>query len=135
MPASKVYVDCPACGKRFNKSGLPGHMRFKHKTDTKGQRTLEDRSPAGILSEDSLTCPSCRSQDMDAVSLSGETVKADNLLRDTRPVKTKLGTGTLGGKPVNLVATLAEHAPAGKKFLELKCRKCGARKIVTFTVA
>jgi hypothetical protein len=83
---------------------------------------------------------------MDAVSLQGDiveirgTVEADNLLSDTKTTKVKINDKygrqtTVHGKPVQLVASLAEHAPAGKKFLELKCRHCGARKIISISVS
>jgi ribosomal protein S27E len=115
-------------------------MRFKHKTDTRGQRVLEDRTPAGMLNEEALTCKACGSTDMNAISLQGQLVhlegevSADNLVRDTRaPRKGELVVTF--DKRVKSGAKLAEiPAPAGKKFLKLKCRQCGIEKTITISV-
>ena len=148
MASSKVIVRCPVCGNSFTKNGLPGHMRFKHKTDTRGQRVLEDRTPAGMLNEEALTCQGCGSTDVDAISLQGELVHlqgevaADNLVRDTRLLSKDddyklvkhLTAAFTRDAPGKLVAHLAEKAPAGKKFLKLKCRQCGIEKTITISV-
>ena len=139
MGGTNEKIACPVCGKSLTKNGLPGHMRFKHGTDTKGQRRLD--SDSGILNEEAIMCPKCGSKDMDAISLTGDivklegTVNGNELLSDAKPYMATIRVMFKGGTSVPITARLKEKAPAGKKFLKLKCPKCGTEKTITLAVS
>jgi len=142
-------VVCNICGKPFSKSGLVGHMKFKHARSVSHPMLPDESRPSGMLNEEALTCQGCGSDDMDAISLQGQLVRlegkveADNLVRDTRLLSkdedyklvNHLTAAFTRDAPGKLVAHLAEKAPAGKKFLKLKCRKCGAEKTISISVS